>query len=423
LIDTQDETLTPAPPPEGGTVVTPSRAHRAWAIPLTVLALLVLAAIGVAALLPASLVASKEVRDPTNPEVTVENATPYARVPRSATPVDDRVSFGELEGMAEVDEDRAGDIYFVTISEPSQSVLSWWAAGGRSCAVVTQCSAEPAIDFLTHDEKYGTQTPSQRRGISLQMMRTSSQVAQYVALRALGYTDATIQPGDVVVADLVCLEAADDGSCVRSAPADKVLDPGDTLLRADGVPLDTVDDLIAQLQGKEPGDTIELDIDRPGSGERTVEVELIASPDDPDRTIVGFMPFDTATVDLPFEIDIDTGAVGGPSAGLAFTLTLIDELSPGDLTGGRDVAVTGEIDLDGTVGAIGGLAQKVAAVEQVGVDYFLVPTSQGEEQLARARAIAGDDVEIIPVATLDEALAALEEIGGDPLVVEPRTAD
>lgn len=423
LIDTQDETLTPVPPAEGGNVRVPSRSHRAWAVPLTVLALLVLAAVGIASLLPASLVARKQVPDPENPDVMVERTAPYARTPRSATPVDDRVSFAELEGKAEIDEDRAGDIYFVTISEPSQSVLSWWAAGGGSCEVVTECSAEPAIDFLTHEEKYGTQTPDQRRGISLQMMRTASQVAQYVALRALGYEDATIRPGNVVVRDLVCLEVADDGTCARSAPADEVLDPGDTLLRADGVTLETVDDLVAQLEEKQPGDTIELVIDRPGSGERTVEVELIASPDDPDRTIVGFLPFDTATVDLPIEIDIDTGAIGGPSAGLAFTLTLIDELSPGDLTGGNDVAVTGEIDLDGNVGAIGGLAQKVAAVKQMDIDYFLVPTDQGEEQLARARQIAGDDLEIIPVATLDEALAALEDIGGDPLVVEPRRAD
>jgi Lon-like protease len=147
-----------------------------------------------------------------------------------------------------------------------------------------------------------------------------------------------------------------------------------------------------------------------------VRVELIASPDDPDRTIIGFIPFDTASIQLPFEISIDTGEIGGPSAGLAFTLTLIDELSEGDLTGGIDVAVTGAIGVDGSVGAIGGLAQKVSAVKQVGVDHFLVPASQGEAQLARAREIAGDDVEIIPVATLDDALAALEDLGGDPVV-------
>jgi Lon-like protease len=195
-----------------------------------------------------------------------------------------------------------------------------------------------------------------------------------------------------------------------------VLDPGDKILRVDGTPVATVDALVAELAGKKPGDTVELEIQRPEAGRQTVDVRLIASPDDPSRTIIGFIPFDTASIQLPFEISIDTGEIGGPSAGLAFTLTLIDELSEGDLTGGSDIAVTGEIGVDGSVGAIGGLAQKVSAVKQVGVHHFLVPESQGEEQLARAREIAGDDLEIIPVATLDEALAALERLGGDPVV-------
>ena len=414
LIDTQDQTLTPTPPQATGTVRLAGRGHRFWAIPVTVLALLMLLVIAVASIVPASTVASKEVTDPADPNVTVDEATPYARTPRSAQPVADRVSFGQLEGVAEIDEDRQGDIYFVTISEPQQSVLSWWAAGGRTCGKPGTCDSQPEIDFLTQEEKFGRQTPSERRQISLQMMRTSSQVAQYVALRALGYEDARILPGNVVVNDLVCLEDGTDG-CARYSPADEFLDQGDTLLTANGVPLATVDDLVAELAGHKAGDTVELEIDRPGEGRSTVSVELIASPDDPTRAIIGFVPFDTATVELPFEIEIDTGSIGGPSAGLAFTLTLIDELSPGDLTGGRNVAVTGEINLDGTVGAIGGLAQKVSAVRQVGVDYFLVPTAQGEEQIERARQIAGDDLEIIPVANLDEALAALERLGGDPL--------
>jgi PDZ domain-containing protein len=404
LIDTQDETLTPHPPPPSGTARPPWRGHRWWALPLAGLGIATLVVVAVAALLPASLVADKEVADPADPDVQIVEATPYARVPASAQRVDDRISFGQLEGVADIDENRRGDIYFVTISEPSQSLLSYWVG-----------NVEPEIDFLTRDEKYGTATPSQRRQIGLEQMRTAEQVAQYVALQAIGFDGAELRPGDVVVAQLVCLEP-DEAGCAVPAPADEVLDPGDKILRVDGVAVATVEDLVAQLADNAPGDVVELDIERPDAAPQTVEVELIASPDDPDRTIIGFIPFDTASIELPFEIDIDTGQIGGPSAGLAFTLTLIDELSEGDLTGGTDVAVTGEIGVDGSVGAIGGLAQKVSAVRQVGVRHFLVPTAQGEEQLARAREIAGDDVEIIPVATLDEALAALERLGGDPVV-------
>jgi PDZ domain-containing protein len=412
LIDTQDETLTPVPPSAGGNVRTPSSRHRAWAAPLAAVAMLVVAAVAVAALAPARVVARKDVTDARG--AVVEHAANYARTPRAASPVDDRVSFSGLEGLAEVDQDRRGDIYFVTISNPTQSVLSWWAAGGSSCDVVTGCSAEPEIDFYTYEELYPTRNRTQERSISLQMMRTSGQVAQYVALAKLGF-DATIDRGEVVVAELVCLEAAEDGTCARQAPAAEVLQPGDTLLRIDGVPLATVDDLVAELQGKRSGDTVQLDIERYEGGEQTVTVELTQSPEEPERVIVGFIPFDTASVQLPFEIDFQTDRIGGPSAGVAFALTLIDELSPGDLTGGEDVAVTGEIQLDGSVGAIGGLPQKASAVRQAGVQHFLVPASQSEEDLARAREVAGDEVEIIPVATLDEALSALERLGGDPL--------
>jgi PDZ domain-containing protein len=198
-----------------------------------------------------------------------------------------------------------------------------------------------------------------------------------------------------------------------------VLDPGDRLLEVDGSPLSNVDDLSAALADKQPGDEVEIKLDRPEVGELTVTVELTSAPDEPERTIVGFLPFDTQRVELPFELDIDTGSIGGPSAGLAFTLTLIDELTSGELTGGQNIAVTGTIGLDGSVGAIGGLRQKASAVAQAGVDVFLVPAAQGEEDIERAREAGGDDLLIIPVATVDEALAALEELGGVPIDAVP----
>jgi PDZ domain-containing protein len=328
-------------------------------------------------------------------------------VPSSAQPVDERITFGELKGLAQ-QYPPSGNFYFVTVTEPAQTILSWLV--GRD---------EPAIEFLTEEQKYGFQTPQQRRVFGLESMRTSEQVAQYVALKAAGY-DVTIVPGDVLISEMVCLVASDDGTeCLESSPSDEVLDPGDRLLEVDGAPLNNVDDLSAALADKEPGDTVEIKLERPEVGELTVTVELTSSPDEPDRTIVGFLPFDTQRVELPFELDIDTGAIGGPSAGLAFTLTLIDELTPGELTGGQNVAVTGTIELDGSVGAIGGLRQKASAVAQAGVDVFLVPAAQGEEDIERARLAGGDGLRIIPVANVDEALAALEELGGTPIDAVP----
>ncbi len=377
--------------------------NRWWAWVLAAVGLLTLAAIGVASLLPSGIVSSKE-----NQRTGEMDPTPYALTPASADPVNDRIVFGELpDGVERYD--TANDFVFVTVTAPNQSVLSWFA--GRD---------DPAVDFLTEEDKFGARTPSQRREFNLQMMRTAEQEAQYVALTTLGF-DVEITPGDVIVQDVLCKVPSDDGGeCEEWFPSDEQIDPADRILEADGVTLESVDDLSAVLADREPGDTIDLVIERPGEGQETVTVELSASPDDPERTIVGFVPFDTRAIQLPFQVDIETGDIGGPSAGLAFTLAMIDELSPGSLTGDQNVAVTGTINLKGEVGAIGGLAQKVSAVHQNGVRVFLVPASQSElddpVERQRLEDAGRGQVEIIPVATLDEALAALEELGGDPLV-------
>lgn len=399
MTDTQDQTIAvPGSVDPRAPVRLPASRHRWWSIPMVAVAFAACVAVGAAGLLPAELVA-----DELNERIDKTQPTPYARVPSSAQPVDERVTFGELDGLAE-QYPPSGSFYFVTVTEPSQTVLSWII--GRD---------EPAVEFLTEEEKFGFQTPQQRRTFGLESMRTSEQVAQYVALKAVGY-DVTIVPGDVLIDSMVCLVRSEDGTqCVESSPSDDVLDPGDRLLAVDGAPLGNVADLSAALDGKEPGDLVEIMLERPEVGPLTVTVELTSSPDEPERTIVGFLPFDTQRVELPFELDIDTGEIGGPSAGLAFTLALIDELTPGELTGGQNIAVTGSIELNGSVGAIGGLRQKASAVAQAGVDVFIVPASQGEADIERARRAGGDGLRIIPVATVDEALAVLEALGGAPI--------
>jgi PDZ domain-containing protein len=144
-------------------------------------------------------------------------------------------------------------------------------------------------------------------------------------------------------------------------------------------------------------------------------VQLIESPDEPGRTIIGFIPADTRTVVLPFEVTIDTDRIGGPSAGLAFTLALLDEMTPGDLFGGVKVAATGTMNEDETIGAIGALRQKAVAVKAAGAKLFLVPKSQSADELSAAREVLGSSVKLVTVANLDEALAVLESMGGSGL--------
>ena len=112
--------------------------------------------------------------------------------------------------------------------------------------------------------------------------------------------------------------------------------------------------------------------------------------------------------DLPFDLAIDSGSIGGPSAGLAFTLALIDVLTPGELTGGNRIAVTGTISAAGRVGNVGGVAQKAAAAEAEGVAVFIVPIDSVE-----AAESTTDVLRIVGVETLDDALAVLAEVGGE----------
>jgi PDZ domain-containing protein len=119
-----------------------------------------------------------------------------------------------------------------------------------------------------------------------------------------------------------------------------------------------------------------------------------------DHPIIGIVAVDN----FPFPVTIDSGGIGGPSAGLMWTLGLTDVLTPGDLTGGRTIAGTGTIDLEGKVGPIGGIEEKVAAAERAGAVLFFAPM----DNAAAAMRVAGDMV-IVPVQTYQQALDYLSQ--------------
>jgi PDZ domain-containing protein len=386
-----------------------SRRHLFWAVPLTAIGFLALLAVAVTALLPSTLVARKRdciERDANNqctregPEEKVQ----FAVVPADAQPVEPRLRITGPQVYG-----GRGDVLFVTVRTPELSLLQWWV--GRDTK---------AVDPKSYADLYANETPQQSTSRGQRDMRTAKETAEFVALQRLGFA-AKLTPGEVIIDSLVCLKG-DATTCKEYAPSDRVLDPGDKLLEVDGVQLNVVDDLSAILAKHKPGDSVTVKYDRAGTT-GTGTVLLIADPDEPKRPIIGFYPSDTAKVSLPpdVSINIDTESIGGPSAGLAFTLTLVDELSQGDLLGGRRVAVTGTININGEVGAIGGLTSKASAVLQSGAKYFLVPTAQGPEDIAKAREVVGDKVQIIPVATLEEALAALKTLGGTSLPPPPTT--
>jgi PDZ domain-containing protein len=283
---------------------------------------------------------------------------------------------------------------------PSRGSISYTTVSLRQATLFGMLAGwlDDDVDVFPREKVLGDRNAEENRTLNLQMMDTSKQVATQVALERLGHPVDVSITGETVV------------NVLPDLPADGVLEPGDTITAVNGEELDEPDDLTRLLADDQPGDEVTVTIEPPtGSRPRDVELALGADPDDPARAIIGIEVTGRGIdFDFPIDVSIDTGDVGGPSAGLAFTLAIIDDLTPGDLTGGADVAVTGTINSDGTVGPVGGTGQKAAAVRAHGYDVFLVPSADYEA----AQQHAGD-VDVIAVNTLDEALAALADLGGN----------
>jgi PDZ domain-containing protein len=162
---------------------------------------------------------------------------------------------------------------------------------------------------------------------------------------------------------------------------------------------------------------------------RQVSLETVAPPaglrpsacpgvTGPQGSFLGVGLEDAVRYDFPGQVNVNTSSIGGPSAGLAMTLSIIDALSKGSLTGGHLIATTGTIDAQGRVGEVGGVAEKTIAVERAGAQYFFVPA--GEASIARAEATKG--LHVIGVTSLGEVLRYLRGIGGAaPVPISPPT--
>lgn len=192
-------------------------------------------------------------------------------------------------------------------------------------------------------------------------------------------------------------------------PAAGILEAGDVITGLAGQPIDTFADLVEGLGMFRSGDVVSIEFIRPAEGPDVLQREVTLGMRSLER--LGLSRAVTQLVDdpdLPISIMFDTQDIGGPSAGLAFTLTILDVLSPGELTGGAEVVATGTIARNGQVGPIGGVHQKAFAAEDADADVFIVPRANLDE--ARA---AVPDLRIEPVDTLEDALAILEEFGGN----------
>lgn len=241
-------------------------------------------------------------------------------------------------------------------------------------------------------------TPQEIARQGYDQLDQSEMAAIVVGLRLAGFKADIVGKGAVVV------------SILPDSPASAVLQPGDVIVGLNGNPIRTTNDLIGQVNGQDAHVVVHLQIER-GQIKSEVAVPLMppSLPNGPPRIgiTIDQAGFKTS---LPFPVKITPEKiVGGPSAGLMFTLTVYNALTPQDLTGGRKVAGTGTINIDGTVGPIGGVQQKVAAAEAAGAQYFLSPVENYADAVSAAK-----HIQVVMIASAEQAVEFLSSLSPQP---------
>ncbi|WP_246940246.1 SepM family pheromone-processing serine protease [Bacillus pinisoli] len=203
-------------------------------------------------------------------------------------------------------------------------------------------------------------------------------------------------------------------SVIEGMDAKGKLEVGDRIFEVDNKPLLSSEEFIEYVGNLEKGDQVELSIEREGE---VMKKQIIISPfpTEPTKTGVGISLVTDRDIDVQPEVKIDTNAVGGPSAGLMFTLEIYNQLTEGDLTKGYKIAGTGTMSYEGVVGPIGGIVHKIVAADKAGADYFLAPSEQGATDSNYTDAVhtaneLGTDMKIIPIDTLDDAIRFLQSV-------------
>lgn len=300
----------------------------------------------------------------------------YLLLPDEAHPVAPLVSVSKPKRGGGKD-----GIYFVDLIQSRASLAeSIWPSLRDGSTLVPESAVNP----------HGI-AESVRRQADLGQMARSQEIAAAVALRELGY-DVKVHENGAFVA-----------SIFSDLPAAGKIAPGEVIVAVNGKPVRSTLDLQRLIAAHRPGTTLKLTL-RHSKGLRQVTLTTAANPDDPSRSVIGVLVEPAADIRLPIDVSIDAGNIGGPSAGLAFALDVMEKLGR-DVDHGNRIAATGELALDGSVLRIGGIKQKTIGARQAGVDAFVVPVENAPE----ARRYA-DDLPIIPVTSVKQAVRRLSKL-------------
>ncbi len=255
---------------------------------------------------------------------------------------------------------------------------------------VLRAWVDPARDVYPVDQVFDPQVSEEQVAEeNAVQMAGSQEEATAVALRAIGKN----VPTHIVIAQLS-----------QQSKAKGLLQPKDRIVRVDGTDITSADDVRTALQKRRPGDTVQLIVVRDGK-DVTVSVPTIEGQQG--RTALGVIL--TLEHDFPATIKIDAGSIGGPSAGLMFSLGIYDKLTPGALANNHQIAGTGTIDDSGNVGPIGGIRQKLAGARADGATWFLAPSDNCDEVVDHVP----DGLNVVKVSTFAQARDAVEAIAAD----------
>lgn len=299
----------------------------------------------------------------------------YIFLPDKAHPVAPLV---DIPGH-KVRQDSSGGIYFVDVFVRKATILEKLFGGlHEGASLHSPAEVQPP----------GVSESAQRQA-DLREMARSQDVAAAVALKKLGYKVAAAPLGALV---------QDVG---QGAPAEGRLEPTDVIVGVDGRKVRTPADLRRLIGERRPGQTVRISFRR-GSSLRQETLATVPDPREKKHPLIGVVVTQAATIRLPFPVRIDSGSVGGPSAGLAFALDVMEELGR-DVDHGHRIAATGEIELDGSVLPIGGVEQKTIGARRAHVDAFLVPAGDNAREARRY----AHGLRIVPVTSFQQALRAL----------------
>ncbi len=203
-------------------------------------------------------------------------------------------------------------------------------------------------------------------------------------------------------------------SVLRDMPAYGKLKAGDRIYKVDNHPFSSSEQFMEYVSTKKAGDMISLTYSR---NKQTKDVTVKVEPfkKEPKRLGIGISLVEDKEIVVDPPVQIKTDEIGGPSAGLMFTLEIYNQLTKGDLTKGRQIAGTGTISVKGNVGPIGGIEQKVVAADKAGAEIFFAPNEQGAKKsnyhdALKAAHEIGTKMKIVPVDTFDDAVKYLDKL-------------